>query len=79
MDEIWETVATEGGLDRVVLMAQHPAIQLRLLRRLIGDVRIRADPLEAVIAGSLRNSGQLDLGYGYCLVCVDGVLGVKKP
>mgnify|MGYP003951136121 CR=1 FL=1 len=79
VDEAWGAVAIDGGLDRAALMALHPAIQLRLLRRLIGDVRVRADPLEVVVAGALMHSGQLDLGYGYCLVCRDGVLGVKKP
>jgi tRNA(Ile)-lysidine synthase len=79
VDQVWGEVTVPGGLDRMLLMGLHPALQLRLLRRLIADGRVRADPLEAVVGGALISSGQLDLGYGNSLVCSGGVLRVEKP
>ena len=79
VDQVWGEVTVSGGLDRMLLMGLHPALQLRVLRRLIADGRVRAHPLEAVVGGALMAPGQLDLGYGNSLVCSDGVLRVEKP
>jgi tRNA(Ile)-lysidine synthase len=80
-DVAWKQVACEGGLDRSGLAAQHPAIQLRLLRRLVSEVpaRVRADPLEAVAGGALSGPGQLDLGEGWRLVCAGGRISLLAP
>ena len=80
-DSAWSAVTRGAGLDRSALAGQHPAIQLRLLRRLIASVpaRVGADPLEAVVAGALMHSGRLDLAEGWALVCQDGALVVVSP
>ncbi len=80
-DLAWAQVARDGGLNRAALAAQHPALQLRLLRRLVADVpaRVRADPLEAVVGGALMDGGQRDLGGGWVLRCIGGCLRVVAP
>ena len=78
-DESWQTVSTGRGLSRSRLVSLHPALQLRLLRRLVGELSVRAGTLEAVIDGALQEKGRLDLGGGACLVCLDGVLFVDEP
>jgi len=75
----WLEVARDGGLDRARLAQLHPALQLRLLRRLADAVPVRADPLEAVVDGALRTPGRLDLGGGWTLVCQAGLLTVVPP
>ncbi len=81
VDAAWSTVATGQGLGRAALAAQHPAIQLRLLKRLIASVpaRVGAEPLEAVVDGALMHAGRLDLAEGWVLACVDGALVVSPP
>ena len=44
----------------------------------MGDKRVRADQLEAVVAGALVRSGRLDLGGGVTLCCEDGFLHVER-
>jgi tRNA(Ile)-lysidine synthase len=80
-DVAWQEVHVDGSLSRVALAAQHPALQLRLLRRLIVDVpaRVKADSLESVAGGALTEAGRLDLGQGWSLVCADGWLRVQAP
>jgi len=77
-DEAWERVSADGGLQRARLAQEPEALQLRLLRRLVGDKRVRADQLEAVVAGALMRSGKLDLGGGVTLHCDDGLLHVER-
>ena len=76
-DQAWLDVHQQGGLNRLRLKTHHPAIQLRLLRRLIGDVRMRAEPLESVVDGALLDGGSLDLGFGLRLVQREDVLFVE--
>jgi tRNA(Ile)-lysidine synthase len=77
-DQVWDDVSVGQALDRVQLAQQHPAIQLRLIRRLLNDVRVRADMLELVVQGALMTHGKLDLGYGVRLVCHRGQLRVER-
>ncbi len=77
-DEAWSRVERDGGLDRDKLSQEAEAIQLRLLRRLIQDHRVRADPLEAILAGALMSPGRLDLGHGLTLICSGGRLVVGR-
>ena len=67
-DRAWAATEEDGGVNRVSLQQHHPAIQLRILRRLINDVRIRAEPLESIVDGALNHGGSLDLGHGLRLV-----------
>ena len=78
-DEAWERSVTDQGLDRRRLAEAPEAVQLRLLRRLVDDPSVRADPLEAVVAGALEGNGRLDLGGGMVLRCQDGHLTVERP
>jgi len=77
-DSAWSDVALDGRLNRKSLASHHPAIQLRLLRRFVGDGRVRADMLEAVVQGALMSHGKLDLGHGLRLVCSSGTLSVER-
>lgn len=78
VDQLWDDIAVGNALNRALLARQHPAIQLRLIRRLLNDVRIRADMLESVVQGALMTHGQLDLGHGVRLVCRQGQLNVER-
>jgi tRNA(Ile)-lysidine synthase len=78
-DEAWIAASSGDGLSRDGLASMHPALQLRLLRRLVGQLPVRAGTLEAVIEGALLDGGRLDLGGGACLVSKDGVLLVEGP
>jgi tRNA(Ile)-lysidine synthase len=78
-DAAWAAAVAGEGLSRQGLSALHPALQLRLLRRLVGVAGVRADPLESVVRGALLHAGTLDLGQGITLVCADGVLKVQRP
>ena len=64
LDECWLDLTVDNCLVWAKFDVLHPAIQLRALRRLIADGRVRAEPLEAIMDGALREQGQLDLGYG---------------
>lgn len=77
-EEAWLRVESGGGLHRKRLSGEPEAIQLRLLRRLIGERSLRADPLEHVVAGALMYTGQLDLGGGMRLKCEDGILRLER-
>lgn len=74
----WEELHSESGLRRDGLAELHPALQLRLLRRLIGTAQVRAEPLESVVSGALCRPGSLDLGGGLKLVFVSGRLRVES-
>jgi len=73
----WAVLFNDLGLDRAALASRHPALQLRLLRRLVASSRVRAEPLESVVSGALMQDGQLDLGGGLTLVCTGGRLRVE--
>lgn len=75
----WAELCNASGLDRAALALRHPALQLRLLRRLVASTRVRAEPLESVVSGALMQGGQLDLGGGLTLVCAGGRLRVERP
>ena len=75
----WAELCNASGLDRAALALRHPALQLRLLRRLVASTRVRAEPLESVVSGALMQGGQLDLGGGLTLVCAAGRLRVERP
>ena len=74
----WEALHTDAGLERIGLAELHPALQLRLLRRLVGTVQVRAEPLESVVAGALCRPGSLDLGGGLKLVFESGRIRVES-
>jgi len=76
-DAAWEELHSERGLNREMLALLHPALQLRLLRRLVPDGSIRAEPLESVVDGALSGPGTLDLGRGITLVWSSGHLRVE--
>ena len=78
VEAIWSDLVVENALDLDGLDRLHPAVQLRVLRKFIGDGRIRAEPLESIVDGALREAGRLDLGYGIRLFS-DGIcLRVEK-
>jgi tRNA(Ile)-lysidine synthase len=76
--QAWARVSRDEGLDRGLLAAEPEALQLRLLRKLISDPGVRAEQLEAVVAGALIRPGRLDLGGGLSLICVDGCLRLAR-
>jgi tRNA(Ile)-lysidine synthase len=77
----WAEVHDAGGVNRTMLARLHPALQLRLLRRLVAPcpAQVRADPLEAVLTGALLAPGSLDLGEGWRLVQAGGWLRLEGP
>jgi tRNA(Ile)-lysidine synthase len=77
-EQAWQRLHESGGLNRRALADLHPALQLRLLRRLVGDRSVRAEPLESVVAGALEHQGSIDLGRGLTIVCTDGWLRVES-
>lgn len=79
VDDEWAALVDDSGLDRVALASRHPALQLRLLRRLVASTRVRAEPLESVVSGALMQGGRLDLGGGLVMVCSGGRLKVEAP
>ena len=76
-DTAWDATQKDGGLSRSALAQHHPAIQLRLLRRLTRDVRVPAEPLESIVDGALLGGGSLDLGHGLRLVQRGDILCVE--
>jgi len=75
-EDHWNELYSDGGIDRVGLSLIHPAIQLRVLRRLVDGRSVRAECLESVIAGALMHAGSMDLGAGVSLRCENGRLRV---
>jgi tRNA(Ile)-lysidine synthase len=80
----WREVVVEGldgrtGLSWAGLRAQHPALQLRLLRRLVegGPTQARADQLEAVLLW--KGEGEVGLSQGWSLSVEAGVLQLSGP
>ena len=66
----------DGGVDLAGLRALHPALQLRVLRRLVAAAPpgVRADQLERFLTWEPREGGRLPLPGGWALVVVGGVL-----
>ncbi len=75
-DAAWASVCVDGRVSRHQLAGLPGALQLRVLRRLVGPAAatVRAVHLEAVVEGALRDAGHLQLGDGWCLVHEDGWL-----
>ncbi len=78
VDDAWNGLVLGEGISRSKLSEFHPALQLRILRRLIGSRSVRADPLESVVEGGLSERGVLDLGEGLRLRLEKGVLTVEQ-
>lgn len=76
VDGAWDGVVRDGGLDVASLQAQHPALQLRLLRRLVGSLPhpLRADHLEGFLGWTAREGARLPLSGGWCLEVEGGVI-----
>jgi tRNA(Ile)-lysidine synthase len=77
VDDAWTGVVRGEGISRMGLSKLHPALQLRILRKLIGSRTVRADPLESVVEGGLLEQGSLDLGGGLRLRLEKGILTVE--
>jgi tRNA(Ile)-lysidine synthase len=77
-EQAWQELYDAEGLNRKALAELHPALQLRLLRRLVGDRSVRAEPLESIVTGALEQQGSIDLGRGLTIVCIDGRLRVES-
>ena len=78
VDDTYESLVQGEGISRRGLSALHPALQLRILRKLVGSRTVRADPLESVVDGGLQEQGTLDLGGGLRLRLEKGVLTVEN-
>ena len=78
VDDEWDKIVEGEGISRLGLQELHPALQLRILRKLIGCRSVRADPLESVVDGGLMEAGSLDLGGGLRLRLTKGVLIVEE-
>jgi tRNA(Ile)-lysidine synthase len=80
-DAAWRRCALAGGLDLRGLRAEPPALQARLLRRLLADVPgvVRADHVEAALRWIPLPQGRLGMPAGYGLFARDGLLRVEAP
>ena len=70
----WDRIQRDGGLDWAGLNAEHPAIRLRLLRLLLGDLFYRADQIEAALEWTPKEGASLQLSGGWRLVYEAGLL-----
>jgi tRNA(Ile)-lysidine synthase len=77
-DAAWERWARDGGLAWAAVRNEHPAVALRLLRRLAGDLPVTAAQLEAALIWEPREGGELPLADGAALVHTGGVLRVRR-
>jgi tRNA(Ile)-lysidine synthetase-like protein len=82
-DEAWERLQRDQGqaLDRLGLAELHPALQLRVLRRLPGvrAVRSRADQLEPLVSRPLVTGAVHELSGGVRLVIGREAIRVEGP
>jgi hypothetical protein len=78
-DAAWERWALDGGLAWAAIRNEHPAVALRLLRRLAGELPVTAAQLEAALAWDPRDGGELPLAEGWALVHELGVLRMRPP
>jgi len=74
--EAWRRCRDGDGLSIVALRAEHPALQLRLLRRLVADCPkpVRASQLESFFGWNPREGARLPLPAGWSLRVVNGTL-----
>ena len=79
-DAAWERCAEGDGLSVSRMRAEHPAIQLRLLRRLTRGCPkpVRADQLEAFLDWEPQGGARLPLPAGWALVYRRGILTSSK-
>jgi tRNA(Ile)-lysidine synthase len=80
-DAAWTRCAVAGGLDLGALRREHPALQARLLRRLLQPVgpRVSAAHIEQALRWIHRPQGRLGLPRGAALVARDGLLLLVPP
>jgi tRNA(Ile)-lysidine synthetase-like protein len=78
-DEAWSRWERECGLAWEAVRTEHPALALRLLRRLAGDVPVSAVQLEAALLWEPKEGGALPLSEGWSLVYSGGVLRLRAP
>lgn len=76
-DVAWERWSMHGGLALAAMRNEHPAVALRLLRRLASDLPVTAAQLEAALMWEPREGGELPLAEGAALVHSAGVLHVR--
>lgn len=79
-DAAWARCEDGAGLAVARLHQEHPAIQLRLLRRLTKNCPkpVRADQLEAFLDWAPQGGGRLPLPAGWALVYRGGILTVDS-
>lgn len=84
-DGAWSRVCRDGGsaVDRSEWVALHPALKMRVLRRLVSPVGplVRADQLEALLLGTLQTGAVFTLPGGWGLAVADDrlVLVAREP
>lgn len=78
-DAAWDRWALGGGLAWAAVRNEHPAVVLRLLRRLAGEVPVTAAQLEAVLSWEPKDSAALPLAEGWALVHEHGILRMRPP
>lgn len=79
-DAAWLRCWSGEGLRVAALRQEHPAVQLRLLQRLVADCPkpVRADQLEAVFSWRPQGGSRLPLPSGWALVHRDGQIFVQQ-
>lgn len=82
-DDAWATAASDGRLELEAWTELHPAMQLRLLLRLVEPVphgvAVRADQLERLLDGPLSHGSRFGLSGGYAIAVCDGSLVLVGP
>ncbi len=78
VDAAWERCMATAVLVWAV-RDEHPAVSLRLLRRLVGEIPATAAQLEAALTWAPKEGGALPLADGWALVHEGGVLRVRAP
>lgn len=79
----FSALSVDGGLSVAGWQQEPEALQLRLLRRLVASVphgvAVRADQLEALLGGALRDGARYGLSQGYAIEVRRGVMQVATP
>lgn len=80
-DAAWQRCRCGAALRVGALREEHPAVQLRLLQRLVADCPrpVRADQLEAFFSWQPQGGARLPLPSGWALLYRDGMLSVQQP
>ena len=76
IEEKYQAVTTEEGLLLQNVLDEHPAVQIRLLRRFLQDYSIfpSAVQMEAFLETSKKEGCQIQLSKGYRLLITNGII-----